>query len=138
MDGNIEDFWLVLSKTFAKHGVNPTHTKDELYFLLKNNPTRFKLPIAYYKDLPIAALGCFLFTDHLASTFYIAQDPDFQHMQALTYLIHHYLNDLPKEIEAVTFGTCNNASDPRPQIFEFKENFSKVFEYRDHYQKLFQ
>jgi hypothetical protein len=137
LDGNIDDFWLVMSKTFRKHGVNPTHTKDELIFLADNNPTRFKFPIAYHQDVPIAALGCFLYSDHFDSTFYILHDPDFQHFQALTHLMHYYLNNLPESIQAVSFGTCNNGLDPRHHIFEFKENFSKIFEYRDHYQRVF-
>lgn len=125
-NGSLEDFWCVLQKTYAKHGANPTHSFMQLRYLIEKDGLDIRMPVAYFNDLPVAALGCFKISKHLDSSFYICSDPLYKDTQALSYLLSETLNTVDERIRYFSFGTSSVSMMPRLNIFEFKENFTRI------------
>lgn len=129
----IEDYWKVMMATYRKHGVPPTHSFEEILRLRTLLGERIRFPVAYFEGEPAAAIGCFRVSRILDSAFYICQDPDLQHSQALSMLIAEQLEKLDDEIKCFSFGTSTYDMQPRHNIFEFKENFTKIGMFRETY-----
>jgi hypothetical protein len=131
--GNLEDFWCVLDKTFAKHGVEPTHSKAEFELLTRLLPDRVYADVAYGGDgAAIAGIGYLVVNARLIFSFYLGQDPERGSEQALTLLL---LNALAKAKQAgflfFDFGTSTVNMQPRENIIRFKEGFSKTAVFRE-------
>ena len=133
--GDLDDFWRVLELTYAKHGVPPTHTHAEYKRLTELLPDRVFAHVAYHDDEPVAALGCFVITPTVNSSFYICQDPAKDDLQGLSLLILETLSRMEQEgYRYFNFGTMTVNMEPRENIFMFKENFSRVGVFRDTYE----
>jgi hypothetical protein len=133
--GKLEDFWNVLEKTFDKHGAIPTHTFNEFKYLTDRPDLNIRTPVAYFQDRPVAALGCIRISKHLDSSFYICSDPSYRDTQALTYLLYETLNAVDESVRYFSFGTSTHEMIPRKNIFEFKENFSRIGMFRFNFVK---
>jgi|688.fasta_scaffold118918_3 hypothetical protein len=129
----IEDYWKVMMATYRKHGVPPTHTFENILSLRTLLGERIRFPVAYFEGEPAAAIGCFRVSRILDSAFYICQDPELQHSQALSLLIAEQLEKLDEEVKCFSFGTSTYDMQPRHNIFEFKENFTKIGVFRETY-----
>ncbi|MGB4116682.1 MAG: GNAT family N-acetyltransferase [Polaromonas sp.] len=129
----IEDYWKVMMATYRKHGVTPTHTFENILSLRTLLGERIRFPVAYFEGEPAAAIGCFRVSRILDSAFYICQDPELQHSQALSLLISEQLEKLDEEVKCFSFGTSTYDMQPRHNIFEFKENFTKIGMFRETY-----
>jgi hypothetical protein len=138
--GNLDDFWRVLDRNFAKHGTNPTHTKAEFASLISSYPDRIYVDVAYDRDrTPVAGLGYISLNSAVNSAFYICQDPSRKELQAQTLLIMHALKQSSEcKFLWFDFGTSSTNMAPRFNIFEFKDNFTRscffreTFEWRKH------
>jgi len=72
-------------------------------------------------------------TDNVESAFYICSDPATSKTQALSLLIKEKLDSLESGVDYFSFGTSSYDMIPRMNIFEYKENFTKIGMFRDTY-----
>ena len=124
IDAPVDDFIIPFKKTFEKHKTKPTHSYDELKWLKDKFPGRIIFDVAYYEDIPVSGVGRFVLNERLDSSFYLCNDPDYEHIQSLSYLIHKSLLDSNKKgFGAFEFGTSSVNMNGRENIFRFKERF---------------
>jgi hypothetical protein len=133
-NGNIDDFWSIMAKTFARHGKSPTHTKNEFIFLNRRFPDRIYCDIAYYQDMPIAGIGYIKINERTNSSFYLCSDEAYSHTQALSLLIGNGVIDSKKNgLTYFDFGTSSVNMVGRENIFLFKESFGATGRFRNTY-----
>lgn len=134
IDCNIDEFWVLMEKTFQKHGVNPTHTKEELAFLQNMFPNDIYFNIAYIDDTPVAGMGVFNINQLCSMSFYLCSDSEFQNTQALTLVVYEsILAAQSKGFKYFDFGTSSVNMIGRENIFRFKESFGAVGGFRHTY-----
>jgi hypothetical protein len=128
----IEDFWGPMEATFSRHGVPPTHSFGELRGLQALLPERVSLHVAFLGDEPVASACYFVVNSRVATSFYLAQTPAGESVQALTYLLfsglRHYQSAGYRWFD---FGSSSHGMVARPNIFRFKESFSAVGTFRE-------
>jgi len=131
----LSDFWIVLEKTYEKLGKNTTHKYDEFKWLMKHYPDKIYVDVAYHDGKPVAGIGYFVICNHVQSSFYLCQDPDQQHLQALSLLIFNALC-YAKECgyQWFDFGTSSTNMQGKQNLFMFKESFGSVGFFRETYQ----
>jgi hypothetical protein len=133
MDVDISDFWKVLELTFDKHNTLPTHTYDELKWLWDKFDEIY-FDVAYYENKPIAGIGYFDINNTVTSSFYFAQDPEFQNIQALSLLVYNALIfSKNQDMLWFDFGTSSKNMMGVENIFQFKESFNSIGFFRDTY-----
>jgi hypothetical protein len=129
-----KDFWKVLEATSAKHQARPTHSKEELEWIHQRLPEWVYFDVAYYRERPIAGIALFVINDLVTSSFYLAQNPEFQQFQGLSLLIYEaLLHCQAKGFKWFDFGTSSFNMKGREAIFRFKESFGAVGFFRDTY-----
>jgi hypothetical protein len=134
-NANIDDFWSVMTKTFARHGKNPTHTRDEFIYLNKIFPDRVYCDLAYYRGVPIAGIGYMKINKRTNSSFYLCSDEEYIHKQALSLLISNAVVEAQNDGFAYfDFGTSSVNMVGRNNIFLFKESFGATGRFRNTYQ----
>lgn len=131
---DIDDFWILMEKTFQKHGTNPTHTKEELAFLQNMFPDDIYFNIAYIDSTPVAGMGVFNINELCSMSFYLCSDSEFQNTQALTLVVYEsILAAQSKGFRYFDFGTSSVNMIGRENIFRFKESFGAIGEFRHTY-----
>lgn len=132
---NINDFWLLMEKTFAKHGAVPTHSKDQYEYLMKMFPDRIYCNIAYLENVPVAGIGIFEINKKNIMSFYLCSDIKFQQSQALSMLIYETaLNAKKQGFDFFDFGTSSVNMIGRENIFRYKESFGSVGRFKHTYE----
>ena len=135
---DLDGFWDVLDKTFAKFEIGPVHNREEWELLMKTFPDRVKMDLAYINDEPVAAIGRILIRPGTDSSFYILQDPARQHLQGLTVLFNAVLEDSAAQgVRFFDLGTSSVSMMPRENIFRFKESLGAITYLRKTYSYLF-
>jgi len=133
-DAGIEDFWKILEVSFSKLGIVPTHTKEEFGFLCETLPDAVYTDIAVIGARPVAGIAHFVLNSRAICTFYLCQDPEYQHLQAMSALILHALDRAShRGFYWYTFGTSSLKMQANPNLFKFKESFGSVGSFRETY-----
>jgi lipid II:glycine glycyltransferase (peptidoglycan interpeptide bridge formation enzyme) len=133
-DAGIDDFWLLMSKTFIKHGTKPTHTFENWKWLMENLPGMIWCDVAYVRNIPIAGIGHFKINNLTDSSFYLCNDLEYQDTQALSLLICEILKNAQHQgYKWFDFGTSSVNMVARENIFSFKESFGSVGLFRSTY-----
>tara|TARA_B100000614_G_C14555467_1_gene495364 strand:+ start:975 stop:1943 length:969 start_codon:yes stop_codon:yes gene_type:complete len=129
---SIDDFYFLMKKTFDdKHGVEPTHTKEEWEYLCTTLPEYFWHNVAYIEDTPVAGLGNVVINDNMTSCFYLCQDLNQIKTRALTKLIMKSMVSAFKSgYRFYDMGTSSINMKARANIFEFKESFGSFGNFR--------
>lgn len=131
---NIDDFWLLMEKTFAKHKKAPTHTKEEYKDLMQKFPKSIYCNIAYFNNIPIAGVGVFEINRRVVMSFYHSMDDNYKETQALTFLVKETILDADRRgFRYFDFGTSSVKMRANPNIFRFKENFGAIGLFRHTY-----
>ncbi len=131
---NLDDFWNVLVKTFNKLDKSPTHSYEEFKWLNERMPDKIYVDVAYLDETPVAGIGHFVINESVDSSFYLCQDPEAQHMQALSLLIYEALLESQRQGFAwFDFGTSSVNQSGRENLFHFKESFGAVGLFRETY-----
>ncbi len=134
----LNDLWKVMKVTYGKHGVHPTHSREDLDWLMEKFPENIYCDIAYLKGLPIAAVVFFVINERLICSFYLLQDPSYRKSQALTYLLYSAIlraqNDGFKWLD---LGTSSVGMKARPNVFRFKEGLGAIGVFRETYEYIF-
>jgi Acetyltransferase (GNAT) domain len=128
----VGDFWRTVESTFAKHGSPPTHSREEFAWLIDRLPGRVQTAVAYADGEPVAGLGEFRLNERVQSSFYICQDPARQELQALSLLLVKALDRARQDgCQVYDFGTSTVGMQARPNVWAFKENFTRVGVFRE-------
>ena len=128
----IDKFWSLMDKTFAKHGAVPTHTKEEYKYLMKNFNDKIYCNIAYLNDVPVAGMGVFEINKKNIMSFYLCSDKEYQQTQALSLLIYETILDAQKrDFNFFDFGTSSVNMVGRENIFRFKESFGAIGNFKN-------
>ena len=129
---DLELFWPVLARTYQKHAIPPTHSKDELCLLTKTFPDRIFFDVAVHENKSIAGIGYFVINARVNSSFYLANDPDCQQLQGVSLLVSEALGRASEEgFKYFDFGTSSVAMHGRDNLFRFKESFGAGGCFRD-------
>ncbi|MFI8383577.1 GNAT family N-acetyltransferase [Pseudomonas sp. NPDC079086] len=130
----IEHFWQVLDVTFAKHGMKPTHTFEELQWLVSELPESIFFSCAYLDEKPVAGVCYFVQNRRVVGTFYLCQDPQYQATQAQSALL---LDGFQHAQEMgyiwMDLGTSSVQMKAYDSIFRFKETLGAVGQFRETY-----
>ena len=134
----LDDLWKVMEVTYGKHGVRPTHSREELKWLMENFPANIYCDIAYLEGMPIAAVVFFVINSRVICSFYLLQDPSFRKTQALTCLLHSAILRAQEEgFKWFDLGTSSVGMKARPNVFRFKEGFGAIGVFRETYEYSF-
>ncbi|MEL6821489.1 MAG: GNAT family N-acetyltransferase, partial [Calditrichota bacterium] len=127
----VDSFWELMDATYARHGVNPTHSKEQWTDLQNRFPGRIWCDIAYWDEKPIAGVGHFAINERVDSSFYLARNPEYHDTQGMFLLISEVLK-ASKEAgyQYFDFGTSSVNMQARANIFLFKERFGAHGEFR--------
>jgi len=132
--GYLTDFYELLTKNYRKFGTKPTHSLEELELLTKSFPLRIYTSLGYYDNQPVVGICNFVINSRVNSSFYLAQDPEFTHLQALSLLIFETLDDSIKGgFNWYDFGTSSIRMQGQENIFMFKESFGAIGVFRETY-----
>lgn len=127
LDGDINDYWAVLvNKLKLSHNAKPTHTLEEIKYLMELYPDRIKLFAAYKEDILAAGVLVFLLNERVINCFYIAHDDRYQHMRPLN-LIFGYMIEWGREnnFSYLDWGISTEGKGSRVNtgLFRFKEGY---------------
>lgn len=125
-------FWPVLLRTYEKHQTSATHSKEELAKLVDTFPDRVYFDIAIYRGEVVAGVGYFVINARMNSSFYFANIPERQDLQALSLLVSDALAQASdRNFKFFDFGTSSVGMKARSSIFQFKESFGAFGCFRD-------
>ncbi|HLN15236.1 MAG TPA: GNAT family N-acetyltransferase [Acidimicrobiales bacterium] len=128
----IGDFWPVMEAGYVSRGRQPTHTRDELELLEKTLSDRVFFDVATLAGAPVAGLAHFVVNERVDSSFYLCQDPAHASTQALSLLVLEALEHAAADgYRWFDFGTSTAAMVARPNVFLFKESFSRAGMFRE-------
>lgn len=124
MDAPLDDFWVPMEATFAKHGTAPTHDRAQLEVLLSRAAGRIRLHVAYLDETPVASVGLFTICQNVVCSFYLCQTPAGAEAQALTLLL---LESMERAAAGgyryFDLGTSSVGMRARANVFRFKDGF---------------
>jgi lipid II:glycine glycyltransferase (peptidoglycan interpeptide bridge formation enzyme) len=122
----VGDFWEVMLATYEGRDRVATHSRREFEDLSERLAERVWADVAYACDKPVAAIACFAINRRVLCSFYICQDPEARGLQGLSLVL---LEGLRRAHEGgfrwFDFGTSSVSGVARPQVFHFKEGFSR-------------
>lgn len=131
----LEDFYVPMGETFARHGVPPTHTREELADLVTRFPENVYFDVAYLAGKPVGGVCCFELTSQVITSFYLVQTVDGEEVQSLSLLVLKALERARSNgFTWFDFGTSTHAMTARQNIFRFKESFGACGMFRDTYE----
>lgn len=130
-----EQFWVLLSDTYKKHGVPPTHSFDDLSVLRRLYPGRVAFHGVAHEGAPVAAICEFSLNSYVTSSFYFGQNEEKKGLQGLSLAIETALQRaIAHGCSYYDFGTSTMNMVARPNIFRFKESFGAQGFFRDRYE----
>ena len=129
----VEDFFSILKENLKiRHGVDPTHTLDEIYNLIEIFPESINIFGAFYKKQMIAGVLNFIVKDDVALAFYISHKEEFQELRPLNLLFYSIFKWAIKEnIKVYDFGIFTEQGEANMGLGRFKENFGASGLFRD-------
>ena len=90
----LDDFLKVFRDTYARHGVDATHTPEEIRYLLQHLPDRVRIHLAMLGGVPVAGLLVFRVTASVAYTFYICSSAEHTHEHGAAFAIAELIDTL--------------------------------------------
>jgi len=132
----IEEFYLILKENLKiRHGVEPTHSLEEIYKLIDLFPNTINVFGAFYKGEMIAGALNFLVKCDVALAFYISHKDEFQDLRPLNLLFYNIFKwALNENIKVYDFGIFTIDGEPNMGLGRFKENFGASGIFRDTFQ----
>jgi hypothetical protein len=115
-----------------RHGVQPTHSLEELIDLAQRFPQEITLWGAYLEDRMIAGVCTFAANQEVILAFYISHDDAFQEYRAVNLLFATIMEESAKQgFSYLDFGIFTVNMDPNWGLGRFKENFGSRGIFRD-------
>jgi len=130
----IDKFWFLLEKTYARHQKLPTHTKEEFYYLMEKFPNKIYCNVAYFNKIPVAGMGVFEVNNRVLMSFYLANDEEYKQTQALSLVVYETLLKAKEaNYDYFDFGTSSLNMVGNENVFKFKEQFGAIGVFRHSY-----
>ncbi len=128
-----EQFYRILKNNLKiRHGVEPTHTLEELRHLARLFPEKINLFAAYLDDKMIAGVVNFIVNDDVVLAFYISHDEAFQEYRGVNLLFYTIFEWAIKAgYKVFDFGIFTVNEEPNFGLARFKENFGSSGMFRD-------
>ncbi len=128
-------FYDILVENRSKFDATPTHSREEVRWLLAELPEHIKLFMAYQGDTAIAGSLVFRVNRRVILDFYWAHLDEFQSLRPVSLLVHEITRWAHREGYAhFDFGTQTVAMEPRVGSTRFKETFGAVGSFRRTYE----
>ncbi len=126
-------FFQILQKNLKiRHGVEPTHTLDELLRLKEIFPDRIILFGAYLGEKMVAGVVNFIVNDDVVLAFYISHDEEYQECRAVNLLFYTIFGwAIDAAYKVFDFGIFTVNEQPNFGLARFKENFGSSGMFRD-------
>jgi len=127
------EFYEILKENLKiRHGVQPTHTLDELMLLKKLYPARIKLFGAFHDNELIAGVVTFDTNRQVLLAFYISHRESHQHLRGVNLLFFEIIKWCHRQkYRYLDFGIFTVNMDPNFGLGRFKENFGASGVFRD-------
>lgn len=126
-------FYTILKTNLKiRHGVNPTHTLEEIIKLKTLYPERIKLFSAYHDDRMVAGVVNFSVNKDVVLAFYISHDEEHQKLRAVNLLFYEIIKWCQENsFKFLDFGIFTVDMEPNFGLGRFKENFGASGVFRD-------
>lgn len=126
-------FYQILKKNLKiRHGVEPTHTLEELQKLTELFPEQINLFAAFIDDHMIAGVVNFIINADVVLAFYISHDEDYQEYRAVNLLFYTIFEwAIERNYKVFDFGIFTVNEEPNFGLARFKENFGSSGMFRD-------
>lgn len=122
VSNDLDAFWSMNVETMQSHGSTPTHTKEEMAWLWREQPDAFCLHLAYAENCAVGGMLLFQVTDKAATTFYIASRRDAQGLRPVNLLSYRVLQwARQKGLDWLDFGPSTFGLEPHNTLIHFKE-----------------
>jgi len=126
-----EAFYSILIANRSRLGVSPTHSLEEVRWLLEKLPDRIKLFMAYHEDQPIAGSLVFRVNRRAILDFYWAHLNEYQGLRPVSLLVHEITRWAARHgYSWFDFGTHTLNMVPQDGSTRFKETFGAVGAFR--------
>ena len=127
-----EAFFPILSETKRKHGVESTHTLDELNTIARICPESIKLYLAYKEREAIAGIMYIACNPQTILSFYICQKNEYKEFQATSLLLDAGIKNAFKwGYRFLDLGTSTHNMQNNNNLLMFKEGFKSSGYFRD-------
>jgi hypothetical protein len=124
-------FWEILTTNRAKFDSTPTHSRDEIEWLVERLPDDVKLFLATVDGVPVAGSLVFRLNPRVIMDFYWAHRDEWQHVRPVSLLVHEILRWARAEgFDWFDFGTQTIDMEPVAGSTRFKETFGAVGVFR--------
>ncbi|MEA2078215.1 MAG: GNAT family N-acetyltransferase [Candidatus Marinimicrobia bacterium] len=126
-------FYAILKNNLKiRHGVEPTHTLEELKKLKGLYPDRIRLYGAYLDNTLIAGIVMFDTNDLVTLAFYISHDEAFQEYRGVNVLFKEVIADsIKRGFHYLDYGIFTVNMEPNYGLARFKESFGSGGVFRD-------
>jgi hypothetical protein len=117
-----------------RHGVAPTHTREELLRLKKLFPDEIRLFCAYRQRQQLAGVVVFICNSRVMLAFYISHRDEFQKYRPVNLLFYDIMKwGSQRNFRYLDFGTFTLNMEPNWGLGKFKETFGARGLFRDTY-----
>lgn len=143
-NNNYDEYYPILFRNKAKHGVQPTHSLEELKKLDRLFPGRLNLLMCYYHDTPIGGTLNFTANERVAIIFYNMMDDKYPELQPASLQIWETMRWAHRAgFRFLDFGVsqlplAENPLTPSKSLILFKEHFGSRNMIRKAMEKRFQ
>ena len=139
LTNRVDEFFSMLKNNLKiRHGVNPTHSLEELKLLIKLFPDSINIYGAFYDGQMIAGVLNIMVKEGVALAFYISHKEDFQELRPLNLLFFDIFKwSLKNNIKVYDFGTFTDKGIANMGLGRFKESFGASGVFRDSFKILF-
>ncbi len=128
-----ESFYRILKKNLKiRHGVQPTHTLEELILLKEIFPDDIRLFGAFAGDEMVAGVVMFDCNRDVSLAFYISHNEERQQYRGVNILFYHIIKDcIERGFRYLDFGIFTVNMEPNFGLGRFKEGFGSSGILRD-------
>jgi CelD/BcsL family acetyltransferase involved in cellulose biosynthesis len=128
---DVDSFWDILAANRAKFDATPTHSRDEIEWLLTRLPDDVKLFLASVDGAPVAGSLVFRLNPRVIMDFYWAHRDEWQHVRPVSLLVHEILGwARASGVSWFDFGTQTIDLEPVEGSTRFKETFGALGVFR--------
>ena len=126
-------FYQILQKNLKlRHNVIPTHTLEELQFLVHRFPQQIRLFAAFVEETMVAGIVFFDANERTTLAFYISHREDFQKYRAVNLLFYEaFCWYIRHGFQYIDFGLFTVNMEPNWGLARFKESFGAQGVFRD-------
>ena len=131
----LEPFLDAFNETYARHGVDPTHSPAEIADLLNRCPDRVSLHIAMHEGSVAAGVMVLRLTPHVATTFYICTHAAHMRDSGTLVVIAALLDELGEEgFRWLDLGPSASTGRLNAGVMFFKEGLGALGYCRDRWE----